>query len=466
LKLFIISMHSEAQSYFHHALRIDEEVCTGCTHCMQACPTQAIRVHAGKARIDGNRCIDCGECYRVCPVSAVKVEQDNLGQLDRYRYRIALVPSVFFGLFPENIPYGKIISSILELGFTEVFEVERTVPFLAEAQQDYVRNPENEHRPVSAFCPAVVRLIQVKFPSLTGMIMPLKPPVDLAAQWCLHNLDNAGIAREQAGLFYITPCAAKIAAIKSPVGEPGSVIDGVINMNSLYDRVSALLSRKGGDGLSSVAVTPLSPDEMLFALPHGETRHIPGRSLSIDGIRQVSEFLEAMDEEELAAYQFLELRACQNGCAGGILLSRNRWLVAEELLRKSTCFGVKPSGMSSSLQKHLASTCRLGPIEPRPGLILDQDPARAMQKLSRIRRLMCYLPGIDCGACGAPACQTLAEDVVQKKASLSHCPFIQRTMEKSHKLDAEHSYRITGQVWGEQRLEKDCKKKGAENESL
>jgi hypothetical protein len=68
------------------------------------------------------------------------------------------------------------------------------------------------------------------------MIMPLKPPVDLAAQWCLRNLSDAGIAREQAGLFYITPCAAKIAAIKSPVGEPGSVIDGVINMNSLTIR--------------------------------------------------------------------------------------------------------------------------------------------------------------------------------------------------------------------------------------
>jgi Na+-translocating ferredoxin:NAD+ oxidoreductase RNF subunit RnfB len=82
-----------------------------------------------------------------------------------------------------------------------------------------------------------------------------------------------------------------------------------------------------------------------------------------------------------------------------------------------------------------------------------------MQKLARIRKFMCYLPGIDCGACGAPTCQTLAEDVALKKANLSHCPFIQRTMEKRHKLDTEHSYRITAKVWENKDSKKTVKRK-------
>ena len=54
---------------------------------------------------------------------------------------------------------------------------------------------------------------------------------------------------------------------------------------------------------------------------------------------------------------------------------------------------------------------------------------------------MCYLPGIDCGACGNPNCQSLAEDIVRHEAQFSDCIFMQRNMEKM-------SHYITQQVAG------------------
>jgi uncharacterized Fe-S cluster-containing protein len=36
------------------------------------------------------------------------------------------------------------------------------------------------------------------------------------------------------------------------------------------------------------------------------------------------------------------------------------------------------------------------------------------------------LPRKDCGACGAPDCRTLADDIVRGLARLTDCPFVKK----------------------------------------
>ena len=50
-----------------------------------------------------------------------------------------------------------------------------------------------------------------------------------------------------------------------------------------------------------------------------------------------------------------------------------------------------------------------------------------MKKLQDIEKILSELPGLDCGSCGAPSCQSLAEDIVQGKACESDCVFKLRT---------------------------------------
>jgi Na+-translocating ferredoxin:NAD+ oxidoreductase RNF subunit RnfB len=85
--------------------------------------------------------------------------------------------------------------------------------------------------------------------------------------------------------------------------------------------------------------------------------------------------------------------------------------------------------------------------------------------MERKRRLMCFLPGFDCGACGAPDCQALAEDIAKGKAQVSHCIFMQQQLIKQNLLSPGQAVYITGNIWGEERLEKNCNKLGAEDEN-
>ena len=55
--------------------RIDSTLCTGCTVCARACPTQAISgVVKQLHQIDQTRCIQCGSCVAKCRFDAVKTQ--------------------------------------------------------------------------------------------------------------------------------------------------------------------------------------------------------------------------------------------------------------------------------------------------------------------------------------------------------------------------------------------------------
>ena len=460
---------------FYHAIKIDYDKCIGCTHCMTVCPTQAIRVVQGKAQLNPSRCIDCGECFRVCPTFAYSVMHDNMEMLNKFKTRIALVPGVFFGQFPDHVLVSQVYQAMKQLGFTHIFEIEGGVELLKDKFNRMLTSEEIEKPLISSFCPSIVRLIQVRFPGLIGNIAPLIAPADISAIYYRKKLAESGVDPKETGIFYVTPCAAKIAAFKSPVGDEVSALDGVINLNFLFNKVYHLIiqgSLTDGDPDSEMPFELPDEKSIRWSLTNGEAKHISGRALCIDGIKNVIEFLEKIENEEVSNIDFLELRACDESCAGGILTAENRFLTVERLNKRARKNGqlIRDNPLFTAISfadkaPYLIDRLVLPQkIEPR-SMVLDEDMVKAMQKLKKSRSLMCFLPAIDCGACGAPTCQALAEDIVSQKANLSHCIFMQRQMEKHHKLSSDHAFKIIEKVWGASRLDKDCTKKGAKYET-
>ena len=164
-----------------HSVVLEYQKCRGCTTCIKNCPTEAIRVRNGKATILPNRCIDCGTCLRVCPHHAVTSVPDSFNALQNYQYTVAVPDPALYGQFHNLDGPNLVLASLLELGFDSVYESAAG----AELLTGYLcGRPDDPDRPVpeiSSACPAVVRLIQIRFPSLLGHICPLLLPGELSA---------------------------------------------------------------------------------------------------------------------------------------------------------------------------------------------------------------------------------------------------------------------------------------------
>ena len=69
---------------------------------------------------------------------------------------------------------------------------------------------------------------------------------------------------------------------------------------------------------------------------------------------------------------------------------------------------------------------KYGPISK-----LSDNIGESMRMMAAIQALKESLPGIDCGACGAPTCRAFAEDVVKGEARIKNCKI--RTPEDAEK---------------------------------
>ena len=446
---------------FYHALQVDEPRCIGCSRCMKICPTEAIRIHGGKAMIQEHRCIDCGRCYEVCPAQAIRIKDDDFEAIRRYPHSVALLPAVFMGQFPDDISVSKVYASLRELGFAHVMEVESAAMIYKEAKERYAREHPDVRPLISSFCPAIVRLIQIKYPSLAENVMPIKVPLDLSAMYAVQELVSRGIPREEIGLFYITPCAAKVSAVKAPVGEEKSLIDGVINMNLLYNRVYKHIKDMGKNHqYPPLSRQRLGADAILSTLTNGERRICTAkRSYAIDGIENVMDFLDKLENDEVEGVEFLELRACDQSCAGALLSVDNRFLCGERMYARARKAaerernGEMPRDREmEKYQDYLIENSTVDEVQPRSMLVLDPDISKALEKMEKIERMKVHLPQIDCGVCGAPTCEAFATDVVCQQASLHQCVFYRLHLEQAGKMTLHEGRTNMYAVWGDDRI--------------
>jgi iron only hydrogenase large subunit-like protein len=447
-------MEKQSPSSIFHAIYVDENQCIGCTRCMKICSTAAIRICNGTAMISNSRCIDCGECIKACNFNAIHISQGDLQSIFKYKYRVALIPAVLFGQFKLDVTHDDLHRALLSIGFTSVYEEELSAEFQIDAIRRFQQ--ESDIKPViSSFCPAIVRLIQVRFPTLTENLVLVKSLIDITGLTILKEAADKGIDPSDVGIFYITPCAAKICAVVSPVGDEKSPITGFLNMDMMFDRLSIELQKiKGTVDPSFKRKTSLTRTEVKWSLTGGEIKHAFGRKLSIDGIANVIEFLNKVDDEAIDDIDFLELRACDQGCAGGILTQGNRFLTVEKLMMRANKKAVnKRHGPYYSDITY--DEIKVPTVNPRPIEGLDKDISVAIKKMEQKQEIYKMLPQLDCGCCGCPTCEAFSEDVVKSLKPLSSCMFIQVAFNSKNDRGKE----IIRKIWGDSKIVEELKNK-------
>lgn len=432
---------------FHHTLMVREDLCRGCTHCMKRCPTEAIRITGGKAHVDSERCVDCGQCMDACPHDAIVIEQSDFNQIYQYPYRVAIIPSLMIGQFEDSVSESDMIDALHNIGFTHVHYAEFGVDILKTLGNRISVYADN-HPVVSSYCPAVVRLIQIRYPGLLANVNLMRTPAQITALYARTALEGEGVSSSDIGIFYITPCAAKYAQIKTPGSATAGLIQGGLNLDSVFNLMQSYLAQRPDRTRSTPKVwerPTITGPAFLWSLTKGESASMQGRTLSIDEIHNVIEFLELVEDERHENIDFLELRACDTGCTGGILTPRNRFLSTERIKHHAEKL---PKELNEETRKRiLALSSRLirnlkvDRIVAKNSLQLDVDVSLAIKKMEKIRRITEVLPGIDCGLCGSPTCKALAEDIARSNASIRRCLVL--------KMKDPNGLNNLAKIWGE-----------------
>lgn len=406
---------------FFHSVTLDSEKCMGCTNCIKRCPTEAIRVRDGKACIISERCIDCGECIRVCPHHAKRAQYDSLSVLNGFEYKIALPAPTLYGQFNHLDDIDIVLTGLKRLGFDDVFEVARAAELVSEATRRMMREGTLRLPVISSACPAVVRLIRVRFPDLCSHVLPLGSPMEFAARLAKDEAQKrTGLPREKIGAFFLTPCPAKVTDVRVPVNFERSEVDGAIAISEIFPKLTEKMEHLDQtEALQGAGVIGVS-----WASSGGESAALLNdKYLAADGIENVIRVLEELEDERIRELEFIELNACAGGCVGGVLTVENAYVAKARLQRLRRYLPVSRNHLEQEVCDALHWQTDL---EFAPVLKLSDDMEQALQMMSDIDRICGSFPGLDCGSCGAPSCRSLAEDVVKGEAKESDCIFVLR----------------------------------------
>jgi hypothetical protein len=392
--------------------------------CLRVCPTHALRVRAGKATLLSDRCIDCGECVRVCPNHAFVPQTGSFGARSSFKYTIALPSPVFYSQFGRDVRPSTILSALRLTGFDDAYDVACASESVSIAIQEYMDSNEGPRPLISPFCPAIVRLIQISYPNLLNNLIPIESPMEIAAREAKRlKMHELGLKEHEIGAFYLTPCPAKMIALKDPPRKKHSFLDGVLPISEVFPEVVRALSQ--------VAGTAPEPDirglGLGWPILGGQVACLKAEErIAIAGLMDVMRVFDEIENGKLKDIQYIECHSCPTSCVGGSLTVENPYIARGRVLRMVEQSGSDPCQDRQKIRALYRNNffSLKGTIAPTPVQPLDEDISRAIHKMYRRNQVYELLPKIDCGACGAPTCMTFAADVVRGEADTDECIFL------------------------------------------
>ncbi len=406
---------------YEHSVYLDEKKCSGCTACLKHCPTEAIRIHGGRAVINNSRCIDCGECIRICPQGAKKAVCEKLSAMDKFKWKIALPAPSLYGQFDNLEDVDYILDGLLKIGFDDVYEVSAAAEKVSAYTRLYLKTEGVKKPVISSACPVIVRLIGLRFPSLTENIIHMLPPMEVAAFLAREKAkkEHPELCEDEIGVCFISPCPAKVSYVKNGFAGYKSRVDAVVSINDIYFQLIAKMQPQSElNSLSNSGMIGIG-----WAATGGEATAIFNESyLAADGIENVIRVLDQVENGNIPQLEFIELNACPGGCVGGVMTMQNPFIAKARLQTLRRYLPVSQNFLSKD-ENYIPENYIFNEIPTyHPISRLSDSMAESMRMMADIQRLKDGLPGIDCGACGAPNCRAFAEDVIKGRTGIFNCP--------------------------------------------
>jgi len=415
---------------YEHSVLLDRAKCTGCTTCLKHCPTEAIRIKEGHAVINDTRCIDCGQCIRMCPHNAKKAVSDRLEDMKRFKFKIALPAPTLYGQFDNLEDVDYVLDGLLRIGFDDVFEVSKAAELVSAYTRLYLKTYGITKPVISSACPVVVRLIELRFPSLNDHIMHMLPPMEVAARLAKERAkkEHPEFKDEEIGVCFISPCPAKVSYVRNGFADYKSFVDCVVPINDIYFKLINEMSQENEiKSLCESGIIGIG-----WASSGGESSAIFNENyLAADGIENLIRVLDQVENGNIPSLEFIELNACPGGCVGGVMAMQNPFIAKARLQSLRRYLPVSQNFLEKKDANYIPEGYLFDELpEYHPITRLSDNIVKSMRMMADIQSLRETLPGIDCGACGAPSCRAFAEDVIKGKAEPTGCRILSSEEEK------------------------------------
>jgi hypothetical protein len=148
--------------------------------------------------------------------------------------------------------------------------------------------------------------------------------------------------------------------------------------------------------------------------------------MTVRGLHDVIYVFDRIEAGTFQSVDFIEAYICPDGCVSGGLTVAGRYTAQRNLQEAYRLLGdqtlVKEEKVRSLLREHFfdfEAEIRARPVRP-----LARDLREAIALKREKDALMERFPRKDCAACGAPDCETLADDIVRGKAQPLDCVFV------------------------------------------
>lgn len=412
---------------YYHAHKVVLEKCRGHMVCMRHCPTQAIRVRKGKAEISQELCVDCGECISVCPSGAIVPIVDPFDGISNFKYRVVVPVPVLYSQFDPSVHPYVIHQALKAVGFDEVIDVNTSTAALARALARYIEGYKGRLPLISSYCPSIVRLIQVRYPDLVELIVPLDVPREVTAREIRRELPaKLGLKPEDIGIFYIANCPAKIVSIKQPAEKAKSWFDGVVSVKDVYSALHPHVV-----ALKEQFDERMVPADFSFSTGWATSGSIVRAMtkenwLAVSGLDHVKRVLDDIENSRIRNVVFVEVSAHMMGCIGGPLNVENTYVARSNARRQKEKYEKVGRIDDEEFERRIEEKYYLleNPVLPRATEYFDTDLVTSIKRMKEKERVYQKLRQIDCGCCGSPTCMAFAEDFARGAVKLTNCIFL------------------------------------------
>jgi len=421
----------EKTGTYNHSIYFEPDKCKGDMNCLKVCPVEAIRIRYKKAMMLEDKCIDCGECVKVCEAGAIVPLTNTFKDFSKFKYTVAIPSLALYSQFDRSIKPKTILSSLKKIGFDEVVDITRACISVVKAQGKYVKEYKGKKPVIISFCPTCIKLIQMRYPEMISHIAPVISPMELAAKETKKEVSSrSGLKIDEIGVIYITPCPPRMIQISENYN---SDMDGSIPISEIYNTLYTAIQQVIRDKTDENEFFDISGFGMNYALSGGLRFMMNNENgISVSGLNDVLFILEEIEKGKLHNVDFVEIDACPEGCIGGPMVVENTYIARTNVLNLINYFGETKIPIG---KRNTYDNCDIiyeNIFEPLARENVNIDIKSALNKMAEKKEILSHLPGINCGACGSPTCETCAEDIVNRDVNASECIIIEN--EKLKKL--------------------------------